>query len=292
MPHTRLAGRLTLSAAFGLVGLGCSQPSPDAQPQVIGAISAARPARPTPVAMPPRPSGGPPALTGAADIARANVANFITWASASVPTEREAARNAIHAAAKNADVVNALADEAFRAQSIDHSRALIVLSILGEMQSSLGESHLDRFAWQSLPTTGTIVEGDIAEATELATLEAKAVDGLAYLGTATADAEVLRAVSDHASLTVRAEAISAYLWNHNDSPEARAELLKHVRKGEEIYLDRVRRGPGVQASSFNPKLAAFLNQHPEVVPPDPVRVASPRPPKPAHDTTPGTPPSI
>jgi len=198
----------------------------------------------------------------------------------------------MHAAANNPDVANALADEAFRAQSLDHSRALIVLSILGEMQSPQAEGHLARFAWQSLPTTGTIVEGDVAEATQLAMLEAKAVDGLAYLGTATADAEVLRAVSDHPSLTVRAEAISAYLWNHNDSAAARAELLKHVKKGEEIYVDRVRRGPGVQASSFNPKLAAFLNQHPEAVPPDPVRVASPRPPKPAHDTTPGTPPSI
>jgi len=220
------------------------------------------------------------------------VAAFIGWAASSLSEEKEDARDAIHAASDNPDIANALADEAFRWQSLDHSRTLIVLSILGEMRSPRGEDHLERFVWQPLPSSGTVIEGDVVEATQLALLEAKAVNGLAYLGTATGDAKVLRAVSDHPSIVVRAEAIAAYLWNHDGSAVARAEVIKHVRKGEEIYLDRVRRLPGERASTFDAKLATFLKQHPEAVPPDPVRSPSPPQDKDSFTRPSGSPPSI
>lgn len=197
----------------------------------------------------------------------------------------------MQAASGNRDIAGALADEAFRAQASDHSRALIALAILGEMRSTHAQEHLVRFAWQPLPTTGTEVEGDLIERTQLAMLQAKAVNGLAYLRSTGGDAEVLRAVSDHPSVVVRAEAISSYLWNHGGSPAARAELLGRVRPGEEVLLDRIRREPGESAQSFDPKVASFLKLHPELVPPPPVRMAGSNPKKPPRAVDPGPPPS-
>lgn len=281
-----------LIAVAGLSGIGCAPVSREDVPQgTTRAVATAGPAKPSPLVL-KRVAASRPVLSGVGNTARTNVAAFVGWASSSLPGERESARESIHAASDNPDIANALADEAFRGQSLDHSRTLIVLSILGELRSAHGEGHLERFLWQPLPTDGTVIEGDVIEATKLAMLEAKAVNGLAYLRTASADAKVLRAVSDHPSIVVRAEAIAAYLWNHDNSVGARAEVLKHVRKGEEIYLDRVRREPGERASSFDAKVASFLEQHPEAVPPDPVRDTSPQPEKPAYTRASGPPPSI
>lgn len=211
----------------------------------------------------------PPALSGQGQEAKRSVEVFINWAGKATVKEREDGRKVIQAARDNRDVAAALCEQAFAAQKRDNSRALLILSIIGEMRSPYGEECLRRFVNQPLPTKGTIVEGQIIEQVALATLQAKAIDGLAYIKTQTGDAEVLKAVAKHPSIIVRAEAITAYLWNHQDSSEARATLRKYVRKGEEIYMDRVRREEKDTANTFNPKLERYLRQHPEVMPPAP-----------------------
>ena len=215
----------------------------------------------------------PPSLSGQGDAARRSVLEFIEWATASTVNEREDARRVIEQARDNQDVAKALCDEASRAQKDDHSRALVVLSILGEQRSQLGEECLIRFAHLPFPQDGKrTTEGEIVEQTAIATLQAKAIDGLAYMRTKSGDQEVLRQVQEHPSIIVRAEAINAYLWNHRDTPdEARATLSRYVRKGEEIYLDRLRRDEGEGAQSFNRKLEAYLKAHPNLMPPTPQR---------------------
>jgi hypothetical protein len=220
----------------------------------------------------------PPALSGEGDVARRSALAFIEWAGGSTLEEREDARQVIAGARENKQIAGVLCQEAFSAQKIDHSRALIVLSILGEMRSPVGEECLRRFVNLPFPQEGTkTTEGEIVEQTALATLQAKAIDGLAYMSTASGDEEVLRQVQKHPSIIVRAEAINAYLWNHRNSPaEARRKVSQYVRKGEEIYLDRIRREEGEHAESFNRKLEAYLKAHPEVMPPAPERDASQR----------------
>ena len=100
----------------------------------------------------------------------------------------------------------------------------------------------------------------------------KLAHGLAYMRGAATDREVLWAVGKHPSRIVRAEAIEGYLWNHNDSTEARATLLKYVQPRERIFVDRVRREPTEEAATFNRKLAAFLKAHPEAVAPAPKQI--------------------
>jgi hypothetical protein len=83
---------------------------------------------------------------------------------------------------------------------------------------------------------------------------------------------VTEIIANHPSKIVRAEAINAYLWNHEDSDDARKFLSQYVRKDELILLDRVRRKTGENAESFNRKLDEFLKRHPEVVPPPPEKL--------------------
>jgi len=214
----------------------------------------------------------PPPLTGTGEAAQQSVASFIDWAAGSTEREAETARRLLAAAREEREVAQAFCDQALRAREADHSRALVALALLGEIKSPVGEKCFTQVLALPLPTQGTVVEGEILEQTALATLQAKAVDGLAYLGTPSAQEEVLRLVRAHPSRIVRAEAIDAYLWNHADSVEAKATLRKYVQKGEEIFVDRVRRNTGEKAESFNAKLAAFLKAHPEVRAPAPEKV--------------------
>jgi hypothetical protein len=178
----------------------------------------------------------------------------------------------IQSAASNDAVVDALADEARETQYGDQSRALVALSILGETRSPRAIKHLRTVLWQALPTTGTIVDGEIAERVALEILEAKAVSGLAYSKDPIAEQEVLRAVSEHPSHHVRAEAAAVYRANHSDTAEVRELLMKRVRKGEERFVDRPIRSPGESKESVNKKLSEYMSAHPEIVPPAPIQL--------------------
>lgn len=209
----------------------------------------------------------PPALTSGNDVPR-----FLDWAGASHVDEREDARKAIGAAGNNQDVVQALINEVERAKTFDHTRALLALALLGETRSPEAQAFFMEFAQRPLPTDGPVIEGEIIEQTRAAQLQAKAVDGLAYANNESSNKVVTEIIANHPSKIVRAEAINAYLWNHEDSDDARKLLSQYVRKDELILIDRVRRKTGENAESFNRKLDQFLKQHPEVVPPQPEKL--------------------
>jgi len=195
---------------------------------------------------------------------------FIDWAAASPVNQREEARKMIWAARDNKDVAIALCKEAFQSIQVDNSRALVIIAILGELRNRAGAYCLAEMVQLPWPEKGTEVDGEIVEQTALGMLQAKAVEGLAYLQLPEGDSEVLRAIASHPSRIVRAAGINAYLWNHgDDNPRARALLGKYVRQGEEIFLDRPRREPQEAGREFNRRLEAYLKLHPEVIPPVP-----------------------
>jgi HEAT repeat protein len=190
----------------------------------------------------------------------------------------------VAAAAANKEIAQALVTEVERAQSIDHTRALLAMAVLGEMKSTVGEAYFREFAFRPLPETGTVIEGEIIEQTRQAMLQGKAADGLGYINSETSNAALLEIIAKHPSKIVRAEAINAYLWNHGDSADARDFLARRLRADDRILVDRVRRVSGETAASFNPKVVAFLKAHPEAVAPPPEKLpasAQPRvePPK-------------
>ena len=199
-------------------------------------------------------------------------AAFLDWAGASPAGQREEIRRMLAEARDYKAVAGAFCEEADRTAQSDFTRSLLALSVLGEMKSPVGEACFQKLLHRPLPKEGIVADGENVQQTRLAMLQAKAVDGLAYLRTATADREVLWAVRKHPARIVRAEAIEAYLWNRKDSQEARATLLKYVQPEERIFVDRVRRDSNESAASFNKKLDAYLKAHPEAAAPVPRRV--------------------
>lgn len=263
-----IAGVLTAVQVGGCTG---KKPYVPPEPPETAPVSNEPPARLPSQRFAERVLHKPPALTGSGETAQAQATAFLDWASLSTPQEQQDGRRALAAASANNEIARALFDAAMAAERTDHSRALMALALLGEMRNRAAEPWLCEFVRRPLPRQGTLADGEIAEQTALATLQAKAIDGLAYLNSESANLEVLRAVAEHTSRIVRAEAINAYLWNHRDTQQARATVRRYVRKGEEIFLDRVRRESGESAHSFNGKLEAYLKAHPEVQPPAPKR---------------------
>jgi hypothetical protein len=262
----RAAAIAVLTAGVAAVG-----PAARAQTADLPPPSTDRTDDPPPVALfSRRVLHQPPAI----DASLPSVQAFVAWASASVPDEREDARAAIRRAARNPVLSRTTAVHLCRlverSLKTDHTLALVQLAILGELRNDGPGAHcLGQVAWAPVPTEGTFDEerGDLLEAESLETLQAKAIDGLAYLRSAGGDAEVLRAVAFHPSRIVRAEAIDAYLWNHGDSEAAKARLRALTREhGEEVFVDRIRREDGEGAATFDPKLEAFLRAHPELEP--------------------------
>ncbi|RKH74326.1 hypothetical protein [Corallococcus aberystwythensis] len=237
-----------------------------------------------------RPLHSPPKLD-AAD-AYKSVNAFITWAGESVVEEQNDARRVLASAAKKPELVQAFTEAILEAhKSGDTSRALVGLGLLGEMRTYDGAKFLAEFVRMPLPTKGTVIEGELQEEAQQARLQAKAIAGVAYLRDPEFDREVAYQAGNHPSVIVRAEAISAYLWNRGDSLEARKALEPFVRKEERLFLDRVRRVSGEGAESFNRKLTAYLKAHPEVQAPNPVR-KDPRPPEEKPNTFDVTPPKF
>lgn len=207
-----------------------------------------------------------PVIATAGTDVKATVLRFIDFAGNAGGDQKEEIRRSLEGLRQNSAAIEVMCDEAFSAQKSDHSRALLILSLLGEARDPDGAKCLARFMKLPFPKTGTTVDGEIVEQTALGTLQAKAIDGLAYLKGKETNAIVLDAIKSHPSIIVRAEAIEAYLWNNRDNEaEARRAVSGVIRRGEEIYLDRVRRDTGESAQSFNQKLEAFLRKHPEAV---------------------------
>jgi hypothetical protein len=213
-----------------------------------------------------------PELAVAGRPATETVNEFLERVSISAIDEREPIRASIARSAKNPEVVKALAAAVFDSTR-DFTRRLTALGVLGELRHPAGEAALTQFVRLPLPTQGHMIEGEIAESISLQQLQMKAVDGLAYAGTATGDAEVLRIVKQHASRAVRAEAIEAYLFNHGYSAAARRTLGGVLRPEERAFLDRPHRLPNTTSTDFNAQLANFLRLHPELQPAAPVHTA-------------------
>jgi len=133
---------------------------------------------------------------------------------------------------------------------------LMVLSVLGEMKRSDAVEQLREVVWAPLPPAGAqadkLSERDLEEMVQV-----KAVQGLAFLATPQADAEVREVIAKHEALHVRISAIDAYMWNHGDRPETAAELYKMLPPELHPYVERPRFQRGQNAEEFPRKLRAW-----------------------------------
>lgn len=228
-----------------------------------------------------RPTKPAPVLNVTSGDITAAANTFVDWAADSTLDQREEGRAAIQAAQGNNAMAEALTKIALDNMNKDHSRALIALSVLGEMRNPVGEKGLTQIVNMPLPDAKpTGFEGEVPERTALATLEAKAIEGVAYMKSRTSFTEVLTQISRHPSKTVRSAAIKAFLYNYGDNPDTRGLLSQYVQENELILIDRPVRDIGESGESFNQKLEVFLKLHPEVQPPNPDKGETVGPPLP------------
>lgn len=207
----------------------------------------------------------PPKMKGTAG----SVEAFIAWAVESTGAERELGRAAIVEAANEPKNVSLLGDQLMAWHQADVGRALVILAILGEMRSSGAEQQLAAFIALQAKPSGVVVEGVDPAVAGLAMLQSKAIDGLAYQGSKSADKLVLTVAAQHPDIAVRSEAMVAYLHNHGNTEAARKAVLAAVRPDETRYVDRVVKLPTDDIAAFDQKVAAYLAAHPEAIPPVP-----------------------
>jgi hypothetical protein len=211
---------------------------------------------------------GPPSLVGAGK-ASDRARDFVVWAGRTTAADADVLRGKLAEGRNDAEAVGALAAHVSAAP--DHSQALVALALLGEMRSPHALQHLKRIANAPLPKVKPRDDGEQPELDAAEMLATKAVDGLGYLGTPEADAEVLAIAGGHASRIVRAEAVDAYLYNHGDTAEARAAVAAVLKPGDQALIDRFRPVAGESPADEQARFSAWLARHPEAMPPAPER---------------------
>lgn len=270
-----------LLAAVGGAGLVAAffyaTRSPAAGPSIVPHAAA-----PPELESPTLPLPPPVALT--AD----RIDAFIEWVAAVPVGDAQTIRNAVAAARGDDAVHTALIDALFLLPATDFGRHLLLLSVIGELRHPDAAAPLLRFLHlpgdavipkpQTTPTRGTFTSSlDYS-----AGLQARAAEMLAHLRTPEALAATLNAAAVHSSPAVRRAALDAYVYNHDDSPEAhdraRAAALPHEAK----LVGLPRRTRDMDPEDFNRRVLAFYQQHPSEVPPRPhaSQTARPAPPTP------------
>jgi hypothetical protein len=272
--HRRLLW--TWAASVAAIAMSCSSDGPDTT-SAPAAVSNDQPptVKGEPPLDPPPQDPGPPLAPGPVrqppkmEGTAASVEAFIAWAAASTGPERELGRAAILDAAADPRNIALLGEQLMSGYQADVGRALVMLAILGEMRTPDAEKRLGAFIRLKAQPSGQVIDGEDSAVAGLGLLQAKAVDGLAYQGTQSADKQVLTIAVQHPDVAVRSEAMVAYLWNHGNTEAARKVLLAAVRPDEVRYVDRVLKLPTDDAATFDQKLARYLGDHPEVIPPAP-----------------------
>jgi len=133
---------------------------------------------------------------------------------------------------------------------------LVVLGMLGEMKRPDAVAQLRKVVWEPLPVADPQPEG-LTERDFEEMIQAKAVQGLAFLATPQADAAVREVIEHHEALHVRVSAIDAYMWNHADSPETAAELYRLLPAELHPYVERPRFYRGMDRQEFTRRLRAW-----------------------------------
>jgi hypothetical protein len=202
------------------------------------------------------------------------IEQFLASAATSPRSQTDEIRKEISRVATDPQIVDGLATRLLTLPVKDIDRHLMILATLGEMRNPRAIKPLMQFIWSDRPL---VVEPrpdhdsrvDTSYFNHSGALQARAVEMLAYIGTTDASTATLDVVARHVGTEVRVAAIDAYLFNNEDSPEAKAALAKIVRPDEAKLIGIPRWTAHMDAREFDTRIAAFYQQYPEEQPPAP-----------------------
>ncbi|CAN7597441.1 hypothetical protein LJR289_004337 [Pseudoduganella sp. LjRoot289] len=227
-------------------------------------------------------TSGPPAFDPVSvqrvpqvNLAADTIDAFVRWVAATPGANVQDVRDAIAAARTDDAVVHALIANLFNLPTSDIGQHLLLLAIVGEMRQPAFSEPLVEFIGLA---PGSIV-GDVSNQHACGTsishidaaalLKARAVEMLAFLRTSEAFEAVLGFARYHESRVVRIAALDAYIYNHEDSPDAIERARATARRNEAKFVGLPRFTRDSNPAQFAEKMAAFYEQHPEERPPVP-----------------------
>ncbi len=220
---------------------------------------------------PPKQSENPTTYQKAerTELTSTTVKEFIQWSSGSDLKEREEVRREITKASKDEEVLKLLFEEFERVYIEDVGYSLIVLSIIGELKNPAALPQLEKIIYKELPEQEEKFHSGLTKRDFVEMLSSKAVECAAYLKTKASNRSVLNAVAQHPSNAVRSSAIDAYLFNNDDSEEAKKALREVVQENELHLIDRVRFLRNSNEEEFDRNLSLYYKAHPDQVAPEP-----------------------
>jgi hypothetical protein len=192
--------------------------------------------------------------------------DFLHWA-AGVPTGQVALiRNQIASATGDQALVDRLVSELWRLPVTDVGRHLLLLSTIGELRDERVAPELARFVWYDEDSLATRPDSDQPgcgfEAHPAELLQARAVEMLSYLASEAGDDETLRVAAEHPRPGVRAAAIDAHLFNHDDAAEEVDRLRSRVRAEEAMLVGRPRFTRDTDPREFERAVLDFYERYP------------------------------
>lgn len=216
----------------------------------------------------PRIIEPPPGSATEAPYLRAeSIDEFLEWAGG-VPTGgAEVVRERIAEARDDSALLGRLLEELWKLPVRDDTRHFLLLSTIGELRDGRATPELARFVWIEDERISAL-EHEMADGcgfgpSTAEVLKARAVEMLAYLGTSESDEETLRVAAEHPTASVRAAAIDAHLYNHDDSSEESDRLRGRLRSSDahRVGLPRFTREGDPEA--FDRAMADFYTRHPD-----------------------------
>ncbi|HZD67979.1 MAG TPA: hypothetical protein VFA45_03365 [Actinomycetes bacterium] len=220
------------------------------------------------------PSVGPP-LDGD------NLDAFIDWAAAVPVAATDAIRERVAAAREDSAVLEGLLKRLWDLPAIDVSRHMVLLSIIGELRNPSVVSPLNRFVWFEDQMTLSRPPGEhrwcTFEENGTAILKARATEMIAWHATDEADEAVLGIMVEHPDRAVRAAAVDAYMFNHDDSEEAMERLHQVLAPNDRLLVGLPRLTRDIDPEEFEQRVLGFYDRHYEHQPP---RLGIPVPPGP------------
>ncbi len=209
----------------------------------------------------PPPATPMPPLGGTGQAAIDSARNFIDWTMGARASQIAAARQLVKTAASNPEIVQAMVNEVHLDDLGPWNRYVIVLAILGEMQTDAGNALFSQIVdIAPRPFIASVDTNRKPPNVALTGLQIKSVQGLAFSRDSTSNQKLLSVIHDHPSHAVRVAAIQAYV--QTNGPSAKPAALAAARPAEQLYVDSFPRMSETDQSAFDPKLTAYLAAHP------------------------------
>lgn len=203
----------------------------------------------------------------APDLGTDTIDEFLAWAGAVPVAATDRVRAQIASVRGDAGILDRLLEELWMLPVRDGARHYLLLSTIGELRDGRAATELARFIWQPderiASVTHVAEEGCDFGAGTAELLKARAVEMLSYLQTPEAVEATMRVAAEYPATAVRAAAIDAHLFNHEDAPGEMDRLRGSVRSADAPLVGLPRFTRETNPREFDRAITDFYARYPD-----------------------------